>query len=267
MKFNVITGLPRSGSTLLCNLLNQNPAFYASSTSPLCTWIGAVSSSASNAPEFKSMLGNEAGTEARFEGVLRGIIAAWYADRSEVIFDKSRGWAHHALMLKKLFPKARIIVCLRDLRNIFASVEKHHRETAALDFAVNPLERTLENRAAAMFSPDGLIGMPLGGIVDLLQRRPEGFSIVQFEHLTENPKQAMDQLYRDLGEEPFSHNFDAIESTATDNDSLYLGKFPHRTEGKIEPRPRDGWKEYVSPDIAARIMTQFQHFNQTFGYK
>ena len=33
--FNIITGMPRSGSTLLCNILSQNPAFHAGATSPL----------------------------------------------------------------------------------------------------------------------------------------------------------------------------------------------------------------------------------------
>ncbi len=266
MKFNVITGLPRSGSTLLCNLLNQNTAFYASSTSPLVSFLSGVSSIASNSPEFKSMLSGEPGTETRLEAVLRGMVESWYAERSGVVFDKSRGWAHNSLLLKKLYPDAKIIVCVRDLRNVFASIEKRHRDTAILDLAANPVEKTIEARATGMFALDGIIGLPLNGIADLMQRRPKGLVLVQYEHLTEKPEQAMAQLYRDMGEELFEHDFDSVPNAATDDDSHYLGKFPHETRPKVEPSDRDGWKEYVSPEIAGQIMGQFQRFNRAFGY-
>ena len=54
--FNVVCGLPRSGSTLLCNLLNQNPEVYASSTSIVPVILGSTSNIISNSPEFKSLL-------------------------------------------------------------------------------------------------------------------------------------------------------------------------------------------------------------------
>ena len=58
-KINVICGLPRSGSTLLCNILNQNPDFHASSTSPLAQTLGALSQFLSTSPEVKSDLYND----------------------------------------------------------------------------------------------------------------------------------------------------------------------------------------------------------------
>ena len=41
-EFHVISGLPRSGSTLLSSLLSQNPNSYASISSPLLGAIVAV---------------------------------------------------------------------------------------------------------------------------------------------------------------------------------------------------------------------------------
>ena len=37
-----LSSLPRSGSTLLASLLNQNPDVFASNTSNLCEVMGAV---------------------------------------------------------------------------------------------------------------------------------------------------------------------------------------------------------------------------------
>ena len=39
--FYFMTGLPRSGSTLLSSILNQNPKFYSGPSSPVVSTIGA----------------------------------------------------------------------------------------------------------------------------------------------------------------------------------------------------------------------------------
>ncbi|HEX8778946.1 MAG TPA: sulfotransferase, partial [Rhodanobacter sp.] len=41
-KFHFISGLPRSGSTLLAAILKQNPRFRAGMTSPLADIMGVV---------------------------------------------------------------------------------------------------------------------------------------------------------------------------------------------------------------------------------
>ena len=47
-KFHFISGLPRSGSTLLAAILNQNPRFRAGMTSPLADIMGVVIAEASS---------------------------------------------------------------------------------------------------------------------------------------------------------------------------------------------------------------------------
>ena len=55
-QIHFITGLPRSGSTLLCNVLNQNPEFYAGSTSPLPALVNTLVNCLSNSPEVQAAL-------------------------------------------------------------------------------------------------------------------------------------------------------------------------------------------------------------------
>ena len=47
-KFNLIAGMPRSGSTLLCNLLNMNPEVHATATSPVMDVISNMRSTFSH---------------------------------------------------------------------------------------------------------------------------------------------------------------------------------------------------------------------------
>jgi sulfotransferase len=53
-KLHLIAGLPRSGSTLLCNILNMNPNFYATPTSPLIDVIRNIRSTFSHNVTFKT---------------------------------------------------------------------------------------------------------------------------------------------------------------------------------------------------------------------
>ncbi len=98
---HVITGLPRSGSTLLCNILNQNPRFFAGSTSPLPTLLANIISTWSTQIEITSdLLHDREAAQARMLRAMREFCNAWYSDKvneTPVIFDKSRHWMHYTL--------------------------------------------------------------------------------------------------------------------------------------------------------------------------
>ena len=53
-KVNAISGMPRSGSTLLSALLRQNPMFVAGVTSPIVAVINAIMPRMSGTSEFAS---------------------------------------------------------------------------------------------------------------------------------------------------------------------------------------------------------------------
>lgn len=264
---NVITGLPRSGSTLLCNILNQNPRFWASSTSTLAVLCANLISTWSTSAEVKGDLQQDRDeTEQRLMRSLKVFCEAWHKDRKEkIIFDKSRPWMHHLLPLRQVFPESKVIVCVRDLRDVFASVEKQHLKNPILDDARNPQAKTLHGRADTMFSPDGFIGSPLNGLSDVIRRRQSVYWF-KYETFVERPKATMKELYEYLEEKEFDHDFENIENTATDPDAFYLNKFPHEGNGRVEVQSPNGWKEFLSNDIAAAIMTKFPEYNQFFHY-
>lgn len=267
--FHVITGLPRSGSTLLCNILNQNPRFHASSTSVICQTLATISTLWSNSAEIKSDLVREPErTEIRMKSAMHALVKDWYSldDGAEIVFDKSRGWGHSCLLLKHLFPEAKIITMVRDPRAVFGSVEKQHRKNPILDHATNAQEKEIYNRADQMMSKDGIIGGPITGVMDLSRRKLDGTLFIQFENLVKNPGHVMRQLYIDLDEEPFEHDFEDVKNTATDVDALYLNKFPHEGSGKVQGPDPDEWREFVAPDLASQIMQVYPQYNQTFGY-
>lgn len=269
MKLNVITGLPRSGSTLLCNIINQNDRFWATSTSNLPQMINAITHTWSDSVEVKNLLEkHKEETEKKMYDSVVAFIEKWHGiEGKEIIFDKSRGWSSNNLMLKYLYPDAKIIVLVRDLRNVFSSIEKQHQKNPLLDEAQTPIAKTLYDRADKMFGPEGIIGSCIVGVEDLIRREPEGVVFVKYETLSSDPSKVMKKLYEDMGEEFFGHDFRNVKNTAIDCDGHYLHKYPHKGEGEIKPGDPDEWKKYVSDDIGEIIMERFPDYNKFFGYR
>lgn len=215
-------------------------------------------------PEIRSDLAaDREGTEDRMARALGAVVGAWYPG-DVVALDKSRAWLHHVPLLRAVAPDARMIVCVRDLRGILASVEKQNAANLPI-LSENP-DRTLAGRATAMMSPGGLIGGPLAGVEDALRRRWDNVVIVQYEQLAASPALVLERLYSELGLDYYDHDFDAVENQATDLDVQYLHKFPHEGKGRVEPHDPDEWQRWVSGDIASEIMAQHRGFCVAFGY-
>src|SRR5215475_5185265 len=111
-RFHFISGLPRSGSTLLAAILNQNPRFRAGMTSPLADIMGVVMAEASSKNDFSFDVSDE-----QRVAMLRGLVENFYAGQKDagVIFDTSRLWCSRMLLLQTLFPDAKVIACVRQL--------------------------------------------------------------------------------------------------------------------------------------------------------
>jgi len=262
---NVIMGLPRSGSTLLCNVLAQNPAFKVEHTNPLPNVLRAMMSIWSQDPDIKGGLQEHRvdETEARLLRCARAVCDSW-ANTDKTYFNKSRGWAGNVLALQQAYPAAKVIVTVRDPREVFASFEKQHRKFPLLDDAQNEKTRNIYQRALQMFSPQGMIGSCLEGVKDVLDRRLEVFWF-RYEDFVRNPQEMMERLYAFCDFGFFEHDFDNVVNTATDPDHLYNNKFPHKGEGKIENRA-PAWPKVMSREIAAEVMAGFPWYCSKFGY-
>lgn len=157
--FYFISGLPRSGSTLLSALLRQNPRFHAGVTSPVAGMLDSLIASVS--------VGNEASlmvTDAKRENLLRGICHNYYADVDRpVVFDTNRSWTSHLPVLERLFPQTKVICCVRNVAWILDSLERQYRsnEFEHTRLFNNPGERaTVYNRVEALTAAGRLVGFP-----------------------------------------------------------------------------------------------------------
>src|ERR1700748_1461460 len=113
-----ISGLPRSGSTLLAALLRQNPRFEAGMSGPLAGLFGALLGQMSARNEYSVFL-----DDTKRQRILRGFLYDFYADcPAAEIFGIMRAGCAWMPAIEQLFPDAKVIACVRDLPWIIDSI-------------------------------------------------------------------------------------------------------------------------------------------------
>lgn len=239
-----ISGLPRSGSTLLCNILAQNPRFYASQTSGLLDVLFGVRNQWDKLIEMQAM--DSGPSERRKLAVLRGVIDSFYSDvQQPVVFDKSRGWLAHLEMLEAVTGKpSRVLVPVRDLRDVLASFEKLWRKTSATrQLAVESEDymafQTMEGRLTVWARRDQPVGLAYNRIKDALARGwRDRLLFVEYEALTSHPEQTMRNIYAFLEEDWHRHDFEHVEQVTVEDDAVH-GFAPgalHGIRSRVEPQ-------------------------------
>src|SRR4051812_33395715 len=127
------SSLPRSGSTLMQNILAQNPQFYCSPTSGLIAAMHMARVQYEQHDTFKAQ-DRQLMREAQ-KGFMRGALLGHYAAVTDkpVCVDKSRMWLMYYEWLRSFWPEPKLIVCVRDIRAILASTEKLYRRSREHD--------------------------------------------------------------------------------------------------------------------------------------
>jgi sulfotransferase len=244
-KFYFISGLPRSGSTLLANLLLQNEKFHATSTSSLLDLILQLRDNWSSIESYKT---NPEGQDKW--KVIKAVIENYHNTDRPIIFDKNRGWTNHIEFLEKILGyEVRIICCVRNLEDVVSSFEKLFRENRSegeihSEFK-NPKMKTLQGRCEVWVGDEGVIGRPYVNLKDAFDRGLESrLVLLPYEFFTHNPESAMESVYNFIGEPYFKHNFENIEQKIFENDIGYgWGENLHKIkEGKIVPAKSDARK-------------------------
>ena len=251
-QLHLISGLPRSGSTLLCALLRQNPRFTAAMTSPVASLFTAV---------HPKMCGGEFGIffdNAKRAAILRGIFDSYYANASQdgIVFDTNRSWTGRAALLGELYPQSRIICCVRGIGRIIDSIErmliKNPLQLSRM-FNFQPGASVYSRVEALMNSDTGLIGLAWSTLREAWYGdEAKRLILVPYEHLAKEPKRTLARLYTELAEPPFAHDFGNVIYDEPDYDTHIGMPGLHTVRKKVE------FKEdtpHIPPDLFAKYAT------------
>jgi len=209
--FHFISGLPRSGSTLLSALLGQNPRINANITSPVLRMYQALLPLMSG----KSAIGSQFDDEQRLL-VLRGVFEGYHKGAAEIAFDTNRGWTSQLPLLAQIYPEAKVICCVKDVSEILnsleAAIQRHptHYPTL-LESEGKHLNTQYIRVAAYMNFNHGMVGFAWAGLREAwFGPCASRLVLVQYDRLVEDPQGTLDRIYRCIDQDAYQHTFDNL---------------------------------------------------------
>lgn len=247
-----IAGLPRSGSTLLSAILRQNPRFQAGVTSPVAMLCSNLLHSMSGATEFASFF-----SDGRRRAVIRGIFQSYYetVPDDRVIFDTNRSWTGRLPLLAEVFPRARIICCVREVARVIDSIERLVRRNAMQPSKLFHYKAggSVYSRVETLMDPQaGLIGLAWNNLREAwFSEQAAQLVVLPYEKFVHDPRQVLVRLYQALQEPLFDHDLDQLtyDEPAYDADLGIPGL--HRVRPKVAALPHS---PCLPPDLFAKYV-------------
>ncbi|MDE1939019.1 MAG: sulfotransferase [Alphaproteobacteria bacterium] len=246
-----ISGLPRSGTTLLSALLMQNPRFHAGVTTPLYQMVTTLQGQMSARSEFYPFFDDD-----KRRTILRGVFSNYYEKihPKQLVFDTNRWWTSKLPTIVELFPRARMVCCVRSVAWIIDSLERLLRRNALEPSRIFNFEATnnVYTRAEAMNAAGtGLIGAPYNGLREAFYgEHSDRLMLVTYESLARSPVTTMAAIYEFLGEEPFGHDFKNLKFETDEYDAGIGMTGLHRVAKVVEFKERG---TILPPDLFKRF--------------
>lgn len=247
------SGLPRSGSTLLSAILNQNPDLHCGAISPVLEIMYY--------------------TEQYFEGseqalaypkpqqhhkIISSAIENYYGDREEkYIVDKCRAWTNNVDRIQKYITKTPKILCpVRDVLEILASfIQMVHRNPNQVSFIDKALleqgyELTDDNRCDYLMCPVGIVDQSLYAFGEGIKKGCEKYMhIIEYNDLVNRPEETMRKVYQFLEIPEYKHDFGNVSHKYRERDNEIYGLSDmHEVRKQVKrtsKRPEEVLSDYV----------------------
>lgn len=227
MSFVALSGLPRTGSTLLSAILSQNPEIHAEGNSAVCQLMWDMQQSCEGSAS-QQLAANRRWSDQ--DALVSSIPAIYYRDvKATHIVDKCRSWTlppNMAMLRRYVTDDPKVIVLTRPVDEI---VESFVRLREANGWEGDPAEGLLDaGSEPIMRSLDG---------VRFAQESGSGeFLFVEYADLIGDPQAQLDRIYEFCEWEPFTHDFGNVVNRHPEDDSVY------GMTGMHDIRPRVGAK-------------------------
>ena len=230
-KYYFMSGLPRSGSTLLSSLLNQNPKFYSGPSSPVVPIMLHLEQSISQDELFLAFPKIPQAAK-----IISSVLENFYSDIDKpVIFDKNRSWVDRLHYISGYFGiEPKVLYPVRNIDEILTSfISMYRRNPFRGEGKVSFMDDMLiksniplsdDNRCEFLCSPAGIVGQSYNGLKNVLaEGKQNSIHLIEYDDLLNSPEDTMKKIYEFLGEEYFQHDFQKIENIHRENDLEVYG--------------------------------------------
>lgn len=250
-KIHYISGLPRSGSTLLVSILNQNPKFFAEITTPLMELVTKTCETNFNDPAYRII-----NPSFRLKNTLNSMMLGFYEHIDKnICFNTHRCWPAITNYLNEINPQFKIICMVRSfsdvlnsMENIFSSRGLTHPHNTYPGNAINNVwERT------NYLVEHAFVGTSYRALREAyFSKYKNHLLLIEYDDIVFNTSETIKKVYDFIEEPHFNHNFDHVTYSYKEYDDALSLRNLHKVNSSIKKintpmvLPPELYKQYES---------------------
>ena len=192
-QYYFLSGLPRTGSTILASILNQHQRIHASATSALLDLLVAQAQAVQMNRQFYEI------PETVEIELYHGMFKSYYKHIDKpIIFDKHRAWPNLIKALSKMNVDAKIICTNRPIAEIITSyitlINKNPSSPNFIDELITSrrLEINTYNRAMTIWND--YVKIPYGVLTEAIKINRKNLLFVNYEDIVNNPSKVLEHI-------------------------------------------------------------------------
>lgn len=246
VKMNFLSGLPRSGSTVLAAVLNQHPLVYASPTSGLIDLMGSMVKTW----ESEETIHVQGRDDTVLYELLRGVVTnAHPHTRKPVIINKNRGWTDPKIirtMTHVLGKPPKIIATVRDVPDCVASFVRVVKPKDVQDFlsTTHLIDVIKSSYQTLMHGFDAF---------------PACFLFIEYEDLVDNPREELKRIHDFLQLPDFEYDLEKISGdvVAEKDDEIWQIPGLHDIKPKLSRLHKQSSQDILGYRFAQYVQPRF----------
>lgn len=186
---------------------------------------------------------------------MRGIFQSYYetVQEDQVIFDTNRSWSGRLPLLGELFPRGRIICCVRQVSWVIDSIERLVRRNAMQPSKMfnHKSGGSVYSRVETLMDPQtGLIGLAWNNLREAwFSELATQLIVLTYENFVEDPSGVLKRLYQLLDEPNFVHDLNHLDYDEQGYDADLGTPGLHRVRPKVAMEAR---LSCLPPDLFAK---------------
>jgi sulfotransferase len=224
----------------------------------------------SNSPEFKAQ--DKDLMKKGYVAFCKEGMDAFYnaiTDKKYVI-DKSRGWGIHFDFITSIRGEEPKIICMvRDLRDVFASMEGNFRKDPEKSQGIvnwSTGQATTINKRIDYWIQNPPVGMAIERLYEIIRYgNDKKILFIKYEDLCLYPDSTMIKIYQYLDIPYFKHDFDNIEQVTKEDDEVYGAFGDHVIRKQLKLTPSKA-KALLGKEVCDWIFNNYEWFFKYFSY-
>ena len=249
-QFVCLSGLPRTGSTLLSAILSQNPEIHAEGNSAVCQIMWDTLQSCKNGAREQLAASKR---ESTIHDIVSQIPHLYYKNIKEpIVVDKCRSWTmppNIEILQKYVDANYKIIVLERPVVEIVTSFVKLYRDNNKM---IQP-EMLLQPRSEPIMRS-------IAGINWAKKNNYGHFLFITYNELIQNTEATIKKIYDFCGWAYFKHDFNNIKVKYPEDDTVYQLDGQHSVRSTIH-------KRNVKVPLSEAVIQQCTMIDTLMGYR